>query len=91
MSAFIDGIDMKFKPRVVFVNRLRLRFKGTFGEPARAHRLKCAKRSVAQAPSLERYSRIAAETAQREREEAHQAYLREQERLRYQAQADALH
>lgn len=36
-----------------------------------------------------RHNRIAAETAKRQREEAHEAYLKEQERLRYQAQADA--
>jgi hypothetical protein len=36
-----------------------------------------------------RHNRIAAETAERQRQEAHEAYLREQERLRYQARVDA--
>jgi hypothetical protein len=36
-----------------------------------------------------RHNRIAAEAAKRRREEAHEAYLKEQERLRHQAQADA--
>src|ERR1700757_4213120 len=36
-----------------------------------------------------RHNRITAETAKRERQEAHEAYLREQERLRYQARVDA--
>jgi len=35
------------------------------------------------------HNRIIAEAEKRRREEAHQAYLKEQERLRYQAQADA--
>lgn len=36
-----------------------------------------------------RHNRIAAEAEKRRREEAHQAYAKEQERLRYQAEADA--
>jgi len=39
--------------------------------------------------AIVRGNRIAAETAKRRRQEAHEAYLREQERLRYQAQVDA--
>jgi hypothetical protein len=36
-----------------------------------------------------RHNRLAAEVAKRQRQEAHEAYLREQERLRYQARVDA--
>ncbi|MBR1285392.1 hypothetical protein JQ597_25405 [Bradyrhizobium sp. AUGA SZCCT0177] len=39
--------------------------------------------------AIVRHNRIAAETAERERQERHQAYLREQERLRREAQVDA--
>jgi hypothetical protein len=39
--------------------------------------------------AIVRHNRIAEENAERQRQEAHEAYLREQERLRYQAQADA--
>ena len=39
--------------------------------------------------AIVRYNRIAAENAKRERQEAHEAYLRKQERLKYQARVDA--
>jgi hypothetical protein len=39
--------------------------------------------------AIVRHNRIAAENAERQRQEAHEAYLREQERLRYQARVDA--
>jgi hypothetical protein len=39
--------------------------------------------------AIVRHNRIAAETAQLQRQEAHEAHLREQERLRYEAQVDA--
>jgi hypothetical protein len=39
--------------------------------------------------AIVRHNRIAAETAERQREEAHEAYLREQERLRYEARVNA--
>lgn len=39
--------------------------------------------------AIVRRNRIAAEAAKRAREEAHEAYLREQERLRYEARVDA--
>jgi hypothetical protein len=38
--------------------------------------------------AIARHDRIAAETAKRQRQEAHEAYLREQERLRIQANMD---
>jgi hypothetical protein len=38
--------------------------------------------------AIVRHHRIAAETAKRQRQEAHEAYLREQERLRYEARVD---
>jgi hypothetical protein len=40
--------------------------------------------------AIVRHNRIAAETAKRQRQEAHEAHPREQERLRYEARADAL-
>jgi hypothetical protein len=39
--------------------------------------------------AIVRHNRIAAENAKRERQEAHEAYLRKQERLKYQARVDA--
>ena len=39
--------------------------------------------------AIVRHNRIAAENAERQRQQAHEAHLGEQERLRYQAQADA--
>jgi hypothetical protein len=39
--------------------------------------------------AIVRHDRIAAETAKRQRQEAHEAYLREQERLRNEARLDA--
>lgn len=39
--------------------------------------------------AIVRHNRIAAENAERQRQEAHEAYLLEQKRLRHQAQADA--
>jgi hypothetical protein len=40
--------------------------------------------------AIVRHNRIAAEAAERKRREEHEAYLLEQERLRYEAQVDAL-
>ena len=39
--------------------------------------------------AIVRHNRIAAETVRRQRQEAHEAYLREQERLQNQARVDA--
>jgi hypothetical protein len=39
--------------------------------------------------AIVRHNRIAAEAAEQHRREAHEAYLREQDRLRYQGQLDA--